>query len=330
MKKNLLFALIALLFIGFYSCDDDEVTPEVKTKSETVSMGADYVNDVYYSLSNGIVAEVPRKNWDIAFSVGAMSSSILINDGAGVELKVYPTDAGWQWANSIDTAGYHEWELLYNSNESWEEAAFGQNATGHPNYGWGEYNETTHNVEGVAMYIIKLPNDEYKRIFIELKGAMTQQYSFKYSDLDGSNEVSETINFAGNTANYIYYSITDEAVVADREPDASTWDLLFTKYIDTSIPYNVTGIKQNIGVEVIDEDNVLDLTIETYLASEFDDNMTEIGSDWKDFDMGSFQYVVDSDRMYFVKGKDEKNYKIVFTGVEGSSTGNFMFDITSL
>ncbi len=329
MKRNVLIILLAVFAISFYSCDkDDNLVNDSNEKSLT--MGIDYVNDIYYSLSNGVVAEVSRTNWDVAFSVDAMSSSILINDGAGVTLKEYPTTDGWNWSNAIDTAGYFEWDVLYNSDESWEEGAFGQNATEHPNYGWGEYNMTTHNVEGVAMYIIELINGDFKRIFVEEKNAMSQEYTFKYSDIDGTNEVSETISFADLSSNFVYYSIVDESIVADREPDAATWDLLFTKYIDNSINYNVIGVKQNRVVLAIDEDDVLDLSIETYVDTEFDDNITEIGSDWKDFDMGTFLYAVDSDRIYFVKDQNEHVYKIIFKEFEGSSTGNITFDITTL
>lgn len=180
------------------------------------------------------------------------------------------------------------------------------------------------------MYIIKLVNGNFKRIFIENKSAMGQEYNFKYSDLDGANEVDETIPFNGLTSNYIYYSLENEEVIADREPDAATWDLLFTKYIDNSIQYNVTGVKQNIGVQVIEKDNVLDLSLETYMETEFSDDITTIGSDWKDFDMGTSQYVLDADRIYFVKDQNDIVYKVVFTGFEGLSTGNMTFDITAL
>lgn len=330
MKKVVLFVFISIGLFGFYSCDDDSDIVTFETQSESISMGEGYAMDIYYSLSNGVVSEVERTNWDIAFSVGAMSSSILINEGAGVVLKEYPTTDGWNWNDAIDTLGYTNWNALYNSDENWEEGAFGQNATGHPNYGWGEYNDISHNVEGVAMYIIKLSNGDYKRIFVEIKSAMDQEYIFIYSDLDGSNEVSETVSFADLSSNFIYYSMVNQEVISNREPATSTWDLLFTKYIDNSIEYPVAGIIQNTGVLAIDEDDAMDLTITTYLDSEFDDNITEIGSDWKDFDMTTFQYVVDDDRIYFVKDQNENVYKIVFMGFEGSSTGNITFDVTTL
>ena len=329
MKRNFWIILLAIFAFGFSSCDDDD-NSGVVTESKTISLGASYINDVYYSLSNGVVAEVARTNWDIAFSVDAMSSSILINDGAGVVLKVYPTDEGWLWTDAIDTTGYSTWDALINSDESWEDGAFGQNATGHPNYGWGEYDMTSHNVNGVAQYIIKLIDGQFKRIFIEIKDAANQEYKFQYSDLDGSNEVSETISIADEASNYIYYSMVNESAVDNREPDASTWDLLFTSYMDNTIYYNVSGVKQNIGVVAIEQDAVEDLTIETYDETEFSENITTIGYDWKDFDMGTYQYTIDPDRIYFVKDQNDKVYKIVFTAFGGSSTGDIGFDITAL
>jgi len=320
---------LAVFAFGFYSCDEDDDPIDVN-RMETVSMGASYANDVYYSLSDGIVAQVLRTNWDVAFSVDAMSSSILINDGAGVVLKEYPIDAGWEWLDAIDTTGFSSWTSLMNSDEDWEEGAFGQNATGHPNYGWGEYDMTSHNVVGAALYIIKLVDNQYKQVFIEVKDATNSEYIFKFADLYGTNAVTETISYDGLTSNYIYYSMTNETVVADREPDASTWDLLFTSYMDNEIYYNVSGIKQNLGVQVIEVDNALDLTIETYNEAEFSDDITEIGYDWKEFDMGTFQYVLDADRIYFVKDQNDHVYKIVFTGFGGSATGDFNFDITGL
>lgn len=330
MKRNFLFIFFALVIAGLSSCSKDDDLPAFITENESITMGAGYANDVYYSLSNGVVAEVPRLNWDIAFSVEAMSSSIIINDGAGVVLKEYPTTDGWNWSDPIDTIGYSGWDILYNSDEIWEDGAFSQNASGHPNYGWGEYSSTTHNVEGVAMYIIELPNEELKRIFIEIKDATEQIYTFKYSDLNGDNEVSEIISFADLKSNYVYYSLQNESVVVDREPDTSTWDLLFSNYADNTINYLVTGVKQNIGIVAIDQDNTTDLTLNTFLESDFNENITTIGYDWKEFDMGTYLYSVDLDRVYFVKDKDDKVYKIIYTGYEGSATGNITFDITSL
>ena len=319
--------MISLTILGFYSCSDDDSGPEIK--KETLTMGADYANDIYYSMKNGIVTTVDRDNWDIAFSVAARSSSILINEGAGVTLKEYPIPAGWQWLDAIDTTGYSSWNQLNNSDVTWEKGAFGQNAIGHPNYGWGVYNTTTHDIEGSALFIIKLVNGNYKQIFIEEKSAMGQSYVVKYADLDGTNQVSETISFGNLTSNFVYYSIVNEAVVVDREPDASTWDLLITKYTDNAQNYNVVGVLQNIGVNAIDMDNVTDLGTILYESANFSENISTIGADWKTFNHVGMTYDLDEDRIFFIQDQNEKVYKLVFTGFD-LTTGNITFDLTSL
>jgi len=332
MKKMLLIALLAIVSFGFYSCDEDDpiIDDKLETKSEALSMGAGYANDIYYSLSNGVVAEVPRANWDVAFSVDAMSSSILINEGSGVELKEFPTDAGWQWVDAIDTTGYSEWTLLYNGDDEWEEGAFGANVTDDElNYGWGNYDMVSHNVEGVALYVIKLRNGDFKQIYIEVKQSVAQTYIFKYANIDGSSQETVTLDVSDSDANFVYFDLESKLRV-DREPDASTWDLLFTKYIDNSLPYNVSGVLQNNDIYAINEDDVLDLTLVDYFETDFEDDITEIGYDWKDIDMATFEWIIDSDRMYFVKDKNDKVYKIVFTSFGGQANGDIGFDITTL
>jgi hypothetical protein len=331
MKKILFLAILAVSSLGFYSCDDDSSsTPEPRTKSETVTMSANYIKDVYYSLKNGVVADVDRAEWDIAFGVDVRSSSILINEASGVELKEFPTDEGWQWVDAIDTTGYSTWDALYNGDEDWEDGAFSANSSEEDfNYGWGVYDfMVTHNINGVALYVIKLRNGEYKQIFIEQKQSVQQIYIFKFADLDGTNQQSITLDVSDSNANFVYYDLELNTRL-DREPDASTWDLIFTKYMDNSINYSVSGILQNMGVEVIELDDVVDLTIETYVSTEFDDNISEIGYDWKPYNRTTGEYEVDSDRLYFIKDKSENVYKLVFTDFE-SNTGVFSFEITDL
>lgn len=298
-------------------------------KSEKITLGTGYTNDVYYSLKNGVIAQVPRANWDIAFSVSTRSSSIIINEGSGVTLKVYPTSAGWNWADAIDTTGYHSWTSLWNSDTSWEVGAFNQNATGHPNYGWGVYDMNTHNINGVALYIIKLRNGSFRKIWIEEKFSALQQYSFRYANLDGSDEhIVSNIDISSCKANYMYYSLQDNAKV-DREPNTSTWDILFTKWIDNSISYPVTGVLQNIGINAIDV-TASDLTNITYTDSQFVSDINTIGSDWKSFNMATNAYTVATNRAFIVKDKAGRVYQIIFTGFVGSSTGEITFSIKQL
>ena len=323
MNKIGYFIFILLIIIILNSCEKD--SESLVTKSESISLGAGYSNDIYYRLSDGLITSVPRANWDIAFSVSAMEAAILTNGGSGVTLKTYPVTPDWTWADAIDTAGYHDWTALNNSDTSWVEGAFNMNATGHPNYGWGVYNEATHNLAGVSLYIIVTRNGLGKKIWIENKISVDQKYSFRYSDLNGSNEQVVNLDLAGKNKNFIYYSLeTNEEI--DREPETDMWDIVFTKYIDNSINYNVTGVLQNIGVTAQESTDVDPLS-DVMPSAGYMTNMSTIGSDWKIFDGA---YSIDETRIFFVKDQTGKIHRIRFTGFDGSSTGNLSLDISTI
>lgn len=325
MKKfsYLIFALVIIL--GTNSCE--KKSSSIITQSVTLSAGAGYANDIFYRLSDGLTTTVPRSNWDIAFSVSPREAAILTNGASGVTLKAYPLPSGWAWTDDIDTAGYSTWPALFNSDTTWTEGAFNMNALGHPNYGWGVYDMVSHNLTGVALYLIKTVDGSFKKIWINSKLSVDQQYSFKYADIDGSNEEDITLPLAGKNKNFVYYSIdTNEEI--DREPDTDMWDLVFTKYIDKSINYPVTGILQNIGVTA-QESTDIDPKSEMMPSSGFLTDISTIGSDWKIIDMSTYQYSIDETRVFFVKDLNDNVFRIKFTSFEGTSSGNFSFDITT-
>jgi hypothetical protein len=116
--------------------------------------------DVYYHLNNGEVTSNVAASWDIGFTAAPFDASIILNESGNAELYVYGTDTN-AW-NSVDTTGF-AWENIYNSTESWEEGAFA-NPTSHPSYGWGSYNNTTRDVEGNKIFILKTTAGTYKQL----------------------------------------------------------------------------------------------------------------------------------------------------------------------
>ena len=318
MKRNLLtagiFIALAVTVNLFTGCEKDN-GPEVPVpENDSITMGAGYATDIFYSLKDGIIAEVPRTNWDIAFSVNAQSSAILINEAAGVELKAYPTQEGWTWNDAVDLTDYDSWDNLYNPDTTWAEGAFGMNAAGGLNYGWGDYNMATHNVEGVSLYIIKTRSGAMMKIFIEMKYSSQQRYTFKYAGLDGKAEQSVDLDCSTSEANFVYYSL-DDNLRLDREPAKDSWDMVFTKYVDNTMVYPVTGVLTNEGVESIEKDAT---TIDDVLWSvdDYSDDINIIGSDWKSFDMENMKYVVEEGRVYIVKNMEGKEYLLHFTGFD--------------
>jgi hypothetical protein len=316
-----------LAIAGFNSCKKDSTGPSLVTTTEALSMGAGYTNDIYYRLSDGMTTIVPRTDWDIAFSVSPREAAILINGASGVTLKAYPV-SGWSWDTAIDTTGYSTWAFLNNSDTTWTEGAFNMNATDFPNYGWGDYDMVSHNVNGVSLYLITTREGTMKKIWIEKKFSVEQKYIFRYANIDGTDEQDITLDMAGMTNNFDYFSIDTNSEI-DREPDATTWDLVFTKYIDNSINYPVTGVLQNIDITAQVGD-ATDISPDKMPEAGYLTDMSTIGSDWKTIDMTTYQYSIDESKVYYVKDRDNNIYRIQFKTFEGSSSGNLSFDISTL
>jgi hypothetical protein len=293
---------------------------------DSVSMGEVYANDVYYSFENGEISSVERTNWDIAFYTAQFSDGIIINDGAGIELKVYENGDTTDW-NSIDTTGLSTWPALYNSVDNWEVGAFNRNSLGHPDYGWGVYNMITHQVVGDSIFIVKYTDDTFKKLWMERKVSTENTFHFKYANLDGSNEINQVINcndYANK--NFVYYSLLDEMIL-DREPNSDTWDILFTKYnaiLENGSPYIVTGALNNINVS----GNRFDMVSNDYSdwsAMPMDTARETVGYDWKSFDFMTGWTVHDS-TVFFVMDISGNVNKLRFTGFEGMSSGKIVFE----
>ena len=322
--KKLIYLLLAVFILT--SCDDSTEPIPPLSLTDSISMGAGYADEVYYSLESGIVNVSPRSAWDMAFSTDPMSSTILINEGFGVELYTYPNGDKTAW-DAIDTLGISDWPAMYNSDTSWYYGAFDRNDLGHPDYGWGVYNTQSHDVMGDSLFIIKTGDGSTMKLFIEKRAAMTNSFSIKYGNIDEAGESKEISCGAYTGKNFIYFSLSSGEIL-DIEPDTDSWDLQFTKYYDESIPYNVTGVLTNGEVETAEIRNT-DPDLADPSTAVFDDNISIIGSDWKSFDMATFTYVMEEDLCYFVK-KGEEIHKIIFTETDGSASGKIVFDIEKL
>ncbi len=295
------------------------------SQKDSIITGAGYSQDVYYSLKTGTVATVARANWDIAFTTNKMSSSILVNDGSGVSLYAYGSGDTSAWS-SVDTTGFSSWTPLYNSEESWEEGAFGTNSTGHPDYGWGIYNTVTHNLKGDSLFVLKNTSGFYK-IWIVSKQSAANIFTFRFAKLDNSFDTTIVLDCNPYMSkNFVYYHLASKTVL-DREPAKDSWDLLFTKYMAMQPQgsyYSVTGVLQNNAVE-IGKMELVDTALTDWSSATFSDVKSVIGWNWKTFNMSTFSYEITDSLVHIVKTVDEDVYKLVFTGFAGSSTGKVFF-----
>ena len=298
----------------------------VLAQTQTISLQPSYANQSFFSLENGEVANLDNTDWDLAFSTATMSSSIRINGGMGTELYLYPLGDTTDW-NSFNSSNISSWLPIHNSDTNWFLGAFDKNSTSMFDMGWGMYSMITHYVTGDSLYAIKTVGGNWKKLWIQQLA--NDEYSFKYANLDGSNEINTTIQKTNYTdKNFVYFSL-DQNVILDREPISQDWDITFTKYITPvqGMAYGVTGVLSNSGIKVAQVDNLADPN--NYIDYSQHPMMTEINSigyDWKSFDMSTFSYSVEPYRCYFLKDLNDKVWRIVFNSFEGSSTGIIEFN----
>lgn len=293
----------------------------------TVTMGAGYADEIYYSMKNGVTGIAPRAEWDLGFYTSPWSAGIITNGGSGIELRLYPNGDTSAW-NAIDTNGLIGWPILYNGEDSWENGAFNRHATAHPDYGWGVYNSQSHDVVGDSIYIIKLQDGSFKKLWIVRKVSIENKYIFRYGNLDNSMEQERTLyNNDFTSMNFSYFDFASGSFF-DREPDKEDWDILFTRYQamqSQGVPYPVIGVLNNVGVKA-NRFHPVTMDFYEWYTQPFDSLRAVIGWDWKYFEMSTFTWTLEDSLLFFVNSLEGDVYRIRFTGFVGTSTGEISFD----
>jgi hypothetical protein len=301
------------------------VQAQLPTPNAEVSIGTD--KQVYYSLKNGNVKESVRASWDLAFQIGNVPSTVLANVERWTIYKTTQTPANWD--TPLDTAGlFVPANILRNSESDWYMGAFSRllNPADPFDPGWGAYNPSTHVIEGNKVFLAKGVSGTFKKIVIEkrYRPADTEKstYRIRIGDLDGSNTVVKEIQAdAQVTPNrmFVYYDIASDATV-DVEPHSGEWELLFTKYVNETIQYPVSGVLLNPRVRAarVITDN---LALTDTAGATFTRAANTLGDDWKAYDMQTGSYRIADTLVFFLT--DEVNlWRVVFTGF-GSNRFSF-------
>ncbi|MCY7328218.1 MAG: T9SS type A sorting domain-containing protein, partial [Saprospiraceae bacterium] len=331
MKKHLTFSLALSLTVALSAQSIQEL-----------ATGAGYQKQSFVNLATGTEKQVNNTAWDIAFTVfGQQDAGIFVNESAGssmgaalpaTELYYALTD---NFDEVIDPASLTDFQL-FNSERSWNYGAFNEvrDSLNAFDFGWGQYNFQTNQVNGNAVYVVKLRNGQYRKLKIE--SLIGGTYTFKYANPDGTNLQTKTINKADHAGKTLAYFSFDTGATVDVEP-AGGFDLLYCRYTTrlydpgsmTTITYNVTGILHGRGAEVAEADGINPATVayadyQDSLHSELD----VIGHDWKAF--SGTAWSVDADRVFFLRTAESRVWKLQFIDFEGSSTGKTILDKTDL
>jgi len=334
--KNLIRIIPIIAFTVMVACEKDSTTdPYTET---TVSMGANSASDVYYSLAAGEVNTVTRTDWDIAFSTPTQSATVLINEGAGVELYCVGDSTDWE---SVDENTIATLLPRYNDKTGWTIGAFNLNAdpTDVFNFGWGHYNMADHNGYGDSIYVIKLSDGSLKKLFYRKRIGGTAVHNLSWANLDGTEAVNTTVaatSYVG-TRNFIHYSIVNQEIV-EAEPLKDEWDLLFTRYV-IQIPagpgvimnYPVMGVLSNEGVKVAKVTGVPPASaLETDAPGGYSELADAIGYDWKVSDPVTHEISLTDSTSYFIQSVDGKKYQLYFTNYGGNSAGTIDFKVKTI
>lgn len=340
-----------LIFVSFAGSSTGTITfnkalvlPAPADTFDDVILGNGYPNDVFYSMENGVVSNVPGNNWHIGFSMRPAapplnvmrSATVIANEGRGVSI-FKSTQTDW---NTFDSAGYASWTNPHNSDTSWDVGAFNASRTTNPfDFGWGSYNQQTHDVEGSAIFLVRISTragsvtvNTFKKVRIE-KLAFDTQWVFVSSNLDGSDSAYSTISRAAFTGKlFAYHNLTTNQTI-DREP-AQPWDLLFTRYgafvtqFGTTLFSTTTGALHYPTVLSAKVTGNIDDSLNISMAA-FSDQINTIGTDWKENPgPGQPNFVVHDSTAYFVRLANSKQFKLVFKLFEGSATGRIAFVVT--
>ena len=327
------------------------------TANDSVSLGTGYMNDIYYSFENGTVGTQPGANWHIAFATRPaapptnvlQSTTIIANEGRNVQ--IYKSNQ-YNFAR-FDTTGYRStiidtnvgaWELMHNSDSSWDLGAFNANLVKSDpfDYGWGAYNMTSHDVVSKGnVYLLRLTrtaqgrtiDSAFKLIKME-RLAFDTQWVFQMANLNGSDSNQYTISKAGfNGKLFAYFDVVNKQVV-NREPTAP-WDIYFTRYGAFSTQFGQTVFTTNTGA--LSHPTILTARVKgtpndsTKIANAiFNNKITTIGTDWKiNPGPGQPSFAIIDSNVYFARLTNNKQYRMIFKSFDGSSTGKIRFYVGS-
>lgn len=300
---------------------------------DIASVGASYSQQTFYNISTGETESLANESWDIAFSnLGSNDGGVFINESStfmGTALELFQAETT-DWDIDIkNTDDLTEEDRIYNPELDWEVGAFNtvKDSSSSMDYGWGEYNPSTETIEGTKIFLIKKRNGTFIKMQIEsLNG---DNYTFKYANLDGSNEKNITFSKAEYDQKLIFFSFNTESFIET----SIEYDIIFLRYstlLDagngTLVEYTVAGGLLAPGAEAAVATDIDPLSVkEEDYADDYTTIPTVIGSDWKFFDF-SLGWVIDFERVYFIKANDGSKYKMQFIDFGGSSTGKITIE----
>lgn len=310
-----LFFAWVVLFSSCFKEDRPIVLPEAPGSSvETVFLGSEYQNQLFYNLSRLDYVQRDIRDWDLAFDCRTDSFKVVTNYGR--DIFVARTQLH-DLTSLTQSFNHRDFDWLYD----FPSGVLDSNAFGN----WkAEHGSST------PYYLIdmgrRLPQEE-RYYYVRVVEANPDSYTLHIGLLfeNGSSDPTVLTWPRNPSQTYTYVNLRTQQVMTDFEPPKNDWDILFTRYRhifyiepnpELPFPYLVTGALLNpyntqVAIDSVTPFHDIDLdfcTRQTYSTSP-----DAIGYAWKDFDFSvTFTYSINSLKTYIVKNQHGQYYKIRF------------------
>ena len=309
--------------------------------SDSVLLGSGSAQACFYKLSDGQKTYTPFNDWHICVSVRPSAfpsnplpgTTIRMNEAFGTSVYIVPNQSPAGFSSPLDTAGFSQWSKLHDSESSLNLGGLNgtRNLSNPFDFGWGIYNSSTKNVVGDSLYLITGPNGLCKKVWVE-QLIWDTLWIIKTCNVDGSAPYTFQISKKQfQNRNFVYLDLA-QAVVMDKEPNKTDWDLLFLKYMapatqgGTTLLYGVTGVWSNEPTTVNEISGALHGIAQP--DGNYSQNLSEIGYDWKTYNGATMSYDIPDDLTYFIKDRNNQVFKLYFTGYSGNSSGRIYFNFS--
>jgi hypothetical protein len=314
MKKIYYLFSLGLIAISLNSCFQDEspITPYPRgdVQEMTIEMTSKYSNQIYFSFKeNKVIKSNQFDIWDLAFQCYGDSLYVLLN-GAKFEEAADMGAVTFESVISFDSASFK-----YDStNSDYEHYSIGR---------W--WNVNSGNIESNNhVYILNRGLSVTQRklgyMKFQILGFENGEYKIKFAKLDGTNEATVSVPKKPEY-NYIMLSFDNGGKVLELEPEAKSWDIMFTKFIaflvyeDGYLPYSVVGVLINHTETEADLDttkNFTDISYDDIINYKFTNKPDVIGYDWKSFNLTGESYKVKPWFIYIFKDTQGFYWKFHF------------------
>lgn len=294
-------AIAATLLLNACVKEEQPISPHSQgsTTVSQVDEGATYATQVWYSLgNNSIVKTNARMDWDIAFDCADTGHWMHLNTSLAAQAAVTNTT---QFDEVTASTG-----LSFRpdpANGQTDSLAIGD---------WLQHGKVCvidrgYDPDGRAIGKMKL----------QITGLENGTYSFRYANLDGTNEHTAQV-----TKNDLYNTIafsfaTNQA--ANIEPPKDQYDLCFTQYTyvfyDPYTPYSVNGVLINpyntqVAVDTLETFDAINLA--DVASYSFSPALDKIGYDWKEYSFTTSSYTILTTKTFIIKDKSGLYYKLHF------------------